>query len=61
MRTTPRAITKKGGCPDCGNSATHAKTCPWAWVPEPNSKARYKQRRLSWFVKLNAIIKIITS
>ena len=54
-----RACTGKGKCDFCGNSSTHAKTCPWAYVPEPWSKARYKQRRLSLLIKLKSIIKII--
>ena len=56
-----RAYSRKGTCKDCGNSDTHTKTCAWAYIPEPDSKARYKQRRLSWYVKLKAIIQIIKS
>lgn len=59
MQKKLRAVSRKGACPDCGNTATHAKTCPWAYVPEPDSKARFKERRLSWRKKLEAIIKII--
>jgi hypothetical protein len=52
-----RAYTKKGCCLDCGNSSTHKKTCPWAYVPEPDSKARYKKNLRFW--KIKAIIKIL--
>ena len=59
MNKKLRAVSRKGRCSDCGNMATHAKTCPWAYIPETNSKARFKERRLDWSVKLKAIIKII--
>jgi len=52
-----RKITRKAGCSECGNMSTHKKTCLYAYVPEPDSRAR--QTKVTTEQKTALIMRIL--